>query len=282
MNDATTPNDKEMLTVGLDLGDKYTQLCVLDPDGQIVEEARLRTTPAALGRRFRQEPTARMVLEAGTHSPWVSRLLEECGHEVHVANPRRLRLIYQNDSKSDRVDAEYLARIGRLDPALLAPFRHRSADTQADLALVRSREVLVRTRTRLINHIRGAVKSRGGRLPKCSSATFATKVLPDLPAELQAVLAPLLEVIAVLDGQIGGYVQKIEEVAQKRYPERPFCARFPAWGPLPPSPTFSPWRTPPAFPGPERSAPTWAYVLARPTPGILARNCTSPKPGMRC
>lgn len=219
MNDATTPNDKDKLTVGLDLGDKYTQVCVLDSDGEVIEEARLRSTPAALGRRFRQEPTARMVLEAGTHSPWVSRLLEQCGHEVHVANPRRLRLIYQNDFKSDRVDAQYLARIGRLDPALLAPFRHRQADTQTDLALIRSRDVLVRARARLINHIRGAVKSQGGRLSKCSSATFAAKVLPDLPPELEPALAPLLEVIAALDGQIRSYDQRIEELAQERYPE---------------------------------------------------------------
>jgi len=164
MDDATTPICEGKVTVGLDLGDKYTQVCVLDSDGGVIEEARLRTTPVALRRRFAHVPTARLVLEAGTHSPWVSRLLEDCGHEVYVANPRKLRLIYQNDSKNDRVDAEYLARIGRLDPALLAPFRHRQADTQVDLALVRSRDVLVRARARLINHVRGAVKSGGGRL----------------------------------------------------------------------------------------------------------------------
>jgi transposase len=127
MNDATTPNGEGKVTVGPDLGGKHTQLCMIDEGGELLEEARLRTTPAALRRRFAALPVARLVLEAGTHSPWVSRLLEECGHEVYVTNPRKLRLIYQNDSKSDRVDAEYLARIGRLDPALLAPLRHRHA-----------------------------------------------------------------------------------------------------------------------------------------------------------
>jgi transposase len=114
-----------------------------------------------------------MVLEAGTHSPWVSRLLTELGHDVIVANPRKLRLIYQNDSKSDRVDAEYLARVGRLDPALLAPLTHRAAETQSDLALVRSRNALVRARTRLISHARGTTKSLGSRLPTCASDVFA-------------------------------------------------------------------------------------------------------------
>jgi transposase len=206
MDDATTAIGKDKVTVGLDLGDKYTQVCVLSPDGEVIEEARLRTTPAALWGRFASMPAARTVLEAGAHSPWVSRLL-------------KLRLIYQNDSKNDRVDAQYLARIGRLDPALLAPFQHRRADTQADLALVRSRDVLVRSRARLINHIRGAVKSVGGHLGKCSSVTFATKALPHLPPELEPALAPLLEVIATLDAQIRTYDRRIEELAQERYPE---------------------------------------------------------------
>ena len=146
MNDATTK--ETTLTVGLDVGDRYVQVCVLDEAGEVVEESRLPNKPAALERRFAASDPLRMVLEAGTHSPWLSRLLEELGHEVLVANPRKLRLIYQNDSKSDRVDAEYLARIGRLDPSLLAPFRHRSAETQQDLALLRSRTCLVRARTR--------------------------------------------------------------------------------------------------------------------------------------
>jgi len=219
MDDATTPICKDKVTVGLDLGDKYTHICVLDSDGEVCEESRLRTTPMALRRRFAPMPRARMVLEAGAHSPWISRLLKECDHEVYVANPRKLRLIYQNDSKSDRVDAQYLARIGRLDPALLAPFQHRQADTQTDLALIRSRDVLVRSRARLINHVRGAVKSQGGRLSTCSSATFAAKALPDLPAQLEPALAPLLEVIATLDEQIRSYDRRIEEPAKERYPE---------------------------------------------------------------
>jgi transposase len=83
------------ITAGLDLGDRYSYLCLIDTDsGEVIEEGRLRTTPEALRRRFASEPSLRIAIETGTHSPWVSRLLEECGHEVLVANSRKLRLIY--------------------------------------------------------------------------------------------------------------------------------------------------------------------------------------------
>src|SRR3712207_179048 len=119
------------LTVGIDLGDKVSRVCVLDQDGEIIEEGSVRTTDGALRQRFAAMTPTRVAIEAGTHSPWVSRLLEECGHEVLVANPRKMRLIYESDRKCDRVDAESLARLARLDPNLLAPIEHREADTQA-------------------------------------------------------------------------------------------------------------------------------------------------------
>jgi transposase len=188
MDDTTT---REMsLTVGLDLGDRYTQVGILAEDGEILEEARLATRPAAFRRRFSTTEQVRVVLEAGTHSPWVSRLMAELGHEVIVANPRKLRLIYTNDQKSDRVGAQYLARLGRLDPTLLAPLSHRSAQTEADRALLRSREALVRARTALVNHVRGVVKSSGARLPRCGTSVFAGQALAHLPEELKQVLFP--------------------------------------------------------------------------------------------
>jgi transposase len=94
------------MTAGLDLGDKYSYLCLIDQaDGEVIEEGRMRTTPDALRRRFASEQQLRIAIEAGTHSPWVSRVLEECGHEVLVANARKLRLIYSNKRKTDEVDA---------------------------------------------------------------------------------------------------------------------------------------------------------------------------------
>ncbi len=114
---------KPSMTVGIDLGDKYSYLCLLDTDsGEVIEEGRLRTNPEALRRRFSSEQQPlRVAIEAGTHSPWVSRVLEECGHEVLVANPRKTRLIYSNKRKTDEIDAENLARLARLDPKLLYP-----------------------------------------------------------------------------------------------------------------------------------------------------------------
>jgi transposase len=160
--------DQPNMTAGLDLGDKYSYLCLIDQQsGEVAEEGRLRTTPEAFRRRFASEQPLRIAIEAGTHSPWVSRVLEKCGHEVLVANARKLRLIYTNKRKTDEIDAENLARLARLDPRLLYPLKHRGEECQAHLAILRSREALVGSRTQLVNHVRGAVKSFGARLPKC-------------------------------------------------------------------------------------------------------------------
>ena len=142
------------MTAGLDIGDKYSYLCLIDTEsGEVVEEGRLRTNPKAFRRRFASEQPMRIAIEAGTHSPWVSRLLEECGHEVLVANARKLRLIYANKRKTDEIDAENLARLARLDPKLLYPVRHRGEGSQAHLALIRSRQALIGCRTQLVNHV---------------------------------------------------------------------------------------------------------------------------------
>ncbi len=92
--------EQPKVTAGLDLGDKYSYLCFIDTQsGEVAEEGRLRTTPEAFRRRFASERTLRIAIEAGTHSPWVSRVLEGRGHEVLVANARKLRLIYARASK---------------------------------------------------------------------------------------------------------------------------------------------------------------------------------------
>jgi transposase len=120
------------MTAGLDLGDRYSYLCLIDTEsGEVIEEGRLRTTPEAFGRRFASERPMRVAIEAGTHSPWASRVLEGCGHEVLVANSRKLRLIYSNRRKTDEVDAENLARLARVDPKLLHPLNHRGEGSQS-------------------------------------------------------------------------------------------------------------------------------------------------------
>jgi transposase len=212
--------EQPQMTAGLDLGDKYSYLCLIaQEDGEVMEEGRLRTTPEALKRRFASErPPMRIAIEAGTHSPWATRVLEECGHEVLVANARKLRLIYANKRKTDEIDAENLARVARLDPKLLYPLKHRGEDAQAHMALIRSREALVSCRTQLVNHVRGAVKSFGSRLPKCPARSFHKKAAEHIPEALWPALGPILEQIGSLTERIREYDRKLEIISEERYP----------------------------------------------------------------
>ena len=211
----------QLMTAGLDLGDKYSYLCLIDTEsGEVIEEGRLRTTPEALRQRFDSEQRPlRIAIEAGTHSPWVSRVLEKCGHEVLVANARKLRLIYANKRKTDEIDAENLARLARLDPKLLYPLKHRGEDSQAHLAIIRSRQTLVDARTQLVNHVRGAVKSFGGRLPKCPARSFHKKAAEHIPEALWPALGPILETIGSLTERIREHDRQLEMLCQEHYPE---------------------------------------------------------------
>jgi transposase len=220
-------------TAGLDLGDKYSYLCLIDTgSGEVIEEGRLRTTPEAIRRRFASERPLRIAIETGTHSPWVSRLLEECGHEVLVANARRLRLIYSNKRKTDEIDAENLARLARLDPKLLYPVSHRGEQSQAHMALIRSRQALVDCRTQLVNHVRGAVKSFGHRLPKCPARTFHKRVQEHIPEALLPALEPLLEQIASLTERIRDYDRRLVAISEEHYPETALLRQVEGIGPL--------------------------------------------------
>lgn len=207
------------LTIGIDLGDKHSHLCVLDGEGTIVEESRLQTKPDTFRQRFGGISPARIAIEVGTHSPWANALLAELGHEVLVANPRKVRAIYDNDKKSDRVDAEQLARFARMDPKLLSPITHRGMATRADLAVLRSRSALVDSRTQLVNHVRGSVKPFGVRLPASSTPTFARKAAWKIPRELRPALVPILRTIAQLTARIVKFERRIEQLAAERYPE---------------------------------------------------------------
>src|SRR5215204_1175428 len=221
------------MTAGLDLGDKYSYLCFIDQhSGEVIEEGRLRTTPEAFLRRFASEQPMRIAIEAGIHSPWVSRLLEECGHEVLVANARKLRLIYANKRKTDEIDAENLARLARLDPKLLYPVRHRGEDSQAHLALIRSRHALIGCRTQLVNHVRGAVKSFGARLPKCPARSFHNKAPEHIPEALRSALEPVLEQIASLTERIREYDRLLVAISKDHYPETELLCQVEGIGPL--------------------------------------------------
>lgn len=220
--------------VGLDLGDKQSHICVMClASGEVLEEAKLPTTERALERRFSTERPMRIAFEAGTHSPWVSELLERMGHEVIVANPRKLRLIYENRRKNDKVDAMYLAQLARVDSRLLAPITHRGPEARADLAVLHSRDAAIKARTKLINHVRGVVKSLGGRLPSCSSGAFGTKKMAgEIPDAAKQALLPILELVDQLTQKIRAFDRAIESLAREKYPEAVHLRQVGGVGPL--------------------------------------------------
>jgi transposase len=161
---------------------------------------------------------SRVVIEVGTHSAWVREAIAECGHEVLVANPRRMEGSKRRKRKNDRIDANKLARLGRVDPQSLHPIEHRSKEVRQDLLVLRARDALVAARTELINTTRGLVKSMGARLPKCSSPSFAAKVeRAAVPSEVREALLPLVRVVAALSDDIQAYNEQIETLASKKY-----------------------------------------------------------------
>jgi transposase len=218
-------------TIGLDLGDRFSYYLVVGPGGELVSEGRVETRMPALQRLFTQWVPARVAIEVGTHSRWVSRLLEGLGHEVLVANARQVRLIYGGRTKNDQLDAQHLARLARLDVRLLSPIRHRGEEAQRDLTQVRSRAQLVKARTQLINHVRMTVKAAGQRLVSCGAESFARRAGVALGEEFSN-LAPVLRMIESLNVEIRHYEREIEALCEGRYPETQGLRKIRGVGPL--------------------------------------------------
>ena len=210
---------QQKLTIGLDLGDRNSWYCVLDEAGRIQLEQRVHTTAKGLQEVFGGMPGSRIALEIGTHSPWISRLLKQWGDEVIVANARKVRLIGESRKKDDRLDAQALARLARIDPELLYPVKHRSAEAQADLAVIRARAGLVRARTALVSTARGLAKSYGQRLRGCNVRNLNREKAEKLNPELQRALEPLLSAIEEVSERICEYNDRIEALAQASYPQ---------------------------------------------------------------
>lgn len=190
-------------TMGIDLGDRFSHVYAFSPrTGEVLGERRVCTRVEDFEELFAGLPRMRIVLETGTHANWVAWLAARHGHEVIVAQARRLRMIYENPTKSDAVDARMLADFGATRPDLLHPVRVRDERTQSHLAVLRSREKLVEARTRLINAARGTTKSLGHRLPRCSAEAFARKAWEACPKVLVPALRPVVESIDVLTHQI--------------------------------------------------------------------------------
>ena len=210
---------KGQLTIGLDLGDRSSSYCILDEAGKILLEQKLPTTPEAMKQTFAKMPRSRIAMETGTHSPWISRLLKALGHEVIVAHAQNVHLIVKSRRKDDRIDARTLARLARIDPQLLSPVQHRSAQAQLHLTEIRARAGLVSARTALVNAARGLVKSHGERLRKCGTFQVSREITSDLSTELREALQPLLREVESLNERIQEYDRRIEKMAKEKYPE---------------------------------------------------------------
>ena len=209
----------DKLTIGLDLGDRFSSYCVLDEAGKILLEQKLPTTPEAMQQAFGKMPRSRVAMETGTHSPWISRLLTGLEHEVIVAHAQKVRLIVKSRRKDDRIDARTLARLARIDPELLSPVQHRTAQAQLHITEIRARAGLVSARTALVNAARGLVKSYGERLRKCGTQQFRRESTTGLSAGLREALEPLLREVESLNERIQEYDRRIEKMAKETYPE---------------------------------------------------------------
>jgi transposase len=221
MTQQNAKNAKKTFTfyIGIDLGDKYSDVCVLNQNGELQEEFRLRMKAAEFQVYFATIARSRVAVEVGGQSRWVAEVIERCGHEVYVSNTRKVPYIHDSDDKDDPGDAHKLAELVYFKPRLLHPIQHRSREAQADLSWIRAREVLVGSRTQLINAVRGISKAFGERLARCSAEAFTAKLADQIPEAIRGAVAPLLETIDHLNEQIRYYDQMEEHIARERYPQ---------------------------------------------------------------
>jgi transposase len=218
--DIKKPAGETRRYVGIDLGDKKSRVCIVDEHGEMVSQEWVATTPEAIFKRFRGEAKMEIAMEVGVHSRWASELLGRCcGHQVRVADARQVALISNSNAKSDKRDARTLAQLLRADPRLLSPIKHRAEKLQMDLTVIRMRDNLIETRTRLVTSVRGVVKATGGRLPSGETSSFPQQVSDLIPEPLRPALAPMLEVIDQVNEEIYEYDCLLEHWARTRYEE---------------------------------------------------------------
>lgn len=229
MNETATTSSATM-TVGLDVGDRKTHFCLMEDD-EIKGRGSFETTQRGLAEALREFSGARVALEAGSQSPWMSRALKAAGFECHVVDPRRVQLISKDPRKTDRRDAEVLAMLEAGVPQLLGSIHHRGEQAQADMALLRARVQLVGARTSLIQCVRGLVKAHGERLPSTAAKCFDSRVRPLIPEALIPALGPLLDQIESFTVTIRAYDRQIATL-EERYPEVQVLQQVQGVGPL--------------------------------------------------
>lgn len=229
--DVVGPN-LDRLTVGVDLGDQWSNYCILGLGGETLREGQFRTRRQEVGEFFQGLAISRVVIEVGTHSAWIREVIAGLGHEVLVANAQRMEGRKRRRRKNDRIDAAKLARLGRVDPQSLYPIQHRSTEVREDLLVIRVRDSLVESRTKLISTVRGMVKTMGARVAGCSSISFAKKAAEQIPLEVRETLQPLLRMIQTLSEEINSYEKRIEKLGSEKYMDTKLLRQVNGVGPV--------------------------------------------------
>jgi transposase len=207
------------MTLGLDAGDKLTHFSVVDPARAVVARGKFRSTEEDMRLALAKFRGSKVILEAGSMSPWMSRALQADGFIVHVVDPRRVQLITHDPRKNDRRDAEMLARIGAAMPEVLGRVHHRGEQAQAHLSVIRARDLLVRLRKAAVNQVRGLCKAFGKRLPAASTEAFPKRVQELVPELLHSAVVPILDTITELTKRIRAFDNTLTQLAKDHYPE---------------------------------------------------------------
>ena len=219
-------------TIGLDLGARVTQVAVYDTSGNRVEERKVSTAKESLEQLFDRFPGARVVMEASTPTRWINNLARKRGHEVIIANPRKIPVITASIRKSDRNDARLLGEIGQFKPELLSPVELRDDVHQPVRTRLFAREQLVKTRSSLCTFVRSQVKSVGQKLPTGTTRSFALKMRPLLPDEIASVLDPILRTIQHLSDEIDSLDAIVKASSERDFPMTAVLQQVHGVGPL--------------------------------------------------
>jgi transposase len=222
----------EVLSIGIDLGDRASTYTVLGSDRKVLETGQVATNPEAFERKFGRFVPCKVAIEAGTHAWWAHRVLEQVGHDVRVVNPRKLKLLTRSLKKNDRQDSEVLARVVVSDLDLVSEVRHRGFTQQQHRMLLRLRDAAVRSRTMLINCVRGVIKPFGLRVSRCDATLFHKKAAECLPQESLEIVNLVLQQIGQLTATIRAYDKQIAEILKQHYPHATRLSQIPGVGPV--------------------------------------------------